>query len=265
MVELFISIILGILQGFAEFLPISSSGHLVVGRNLFGLSEAGLLFDTMLHFGTFISVVIVFWEDIIQLIKRPFSKLTLLLIVGTIPAVIAALLFEDFFEEIFQTGVTVGWAFLITGLILWFADTKKEYGKKRIPQIKYSDALIIGVLQSIAIIPGISRAGSTIAGSLFRGVHREEAARFSFLLSLPAIFGAVLLQSYKLFSGEQISSIETIGIIPLIVGTLVSAVIGYIAIKWMLKILKKGSLKVFSFYVWTLGILVLIFQFTGKW
>ncbi|MGD9677768.1 MAG: undecaprenyl-diphosphate phosphatase [Vulcanibacillus sp.] len=263
MEEFLKTIILGTLQGLTEFLPISSTGHLVIGRKLFGLSEAGLFLDTMLHFGTFISVIIVFWDKIIQIIKKPNSKLLKLLVIGTIPTALIGLIFQDLFEEISKTGVTIGWEFLITGLILWFADNRKNLGSKGIEQIKYKDALIIGALQGAAIMPAISRSGLTIAGALFMGVKREDAATFSFLISLPAILGAVILQSFKMYTNEI--AVNNVELIPILAGTIVAAISGYIAIKWMLKILINGSLKIFSIYVWILGITILIFQFLGKW
>ena len=265
MEELLKSIILGIVQGLTEFLPISSTGHLLVFRNLFGLNEAGLFLDTMMHLGTFVSVVIVFWDEILYLIRNPLSKLSLLIIAGTIPTALIGLTFEDFFEEISMTGVTVGWEFLVTGVILWFADRAKEKGTKGIGQIRYRDALLVGTLQGAAILPAISRSGLTIAGALFSGIEKGSAAKFSFLISLPAILGGVVLQAAKLTGGEEIAALNSIGIIPMLVGTLAAAVSGYIAIKWMLNILQKGSLKVFSYYVWTLGTIIIISQFLGVW
>ncbi|MCL5290036.1 MAG: undecaprenyl-diphosphate phosphatase, partial [Firmicutes bacterium] len=179
---------------------------------------------------------------------------------GTIPTVIIGLTFEDFFEEISITGVTVGWEFLATGVILWVADNVKKTGTKNIDQITFKDSLIVGTLQGAAILPAISRSGLTIAGALFRGIDRQAAARFSFLLSLPAILGAVVLQSTKLASGQA----ESIGFVPLLVGTLAAAVAGYVAVKWMLAILQRGSLKIFSIYVWILGVGVLAAQAMGK-
>lgn len=260
MSDLIKAVILGALQGFTEFLPVSSSGHLLVARKLLGLSEAGLFLDTMLHFGTLIAVIAVFWKDILEMIKRPFSHLTLLIIVGTIPTAFIGLVFKDFFEGIARTGVTVGWEFLATGLILWFADSVKDKGHKNIEAISFKDTLLVGTLQGVAILPAISRSGLTIAGALFQKIERKSAARFSFLLSVPAIMGAVVIQSKDLLDGK----VETIGITPLILGTLVAAVTGYIAVKWMLDIIARGSLKGFSVYVWILGIIVLTAQFLGR-
>ncbi|WP_134685728.1 undecaprenyl-diphosphate phosphatase [Brevibacillus migulae] len=253
-------IILGIIQGLTEFLPISSTGHLVLFRQLFGLQEAGLLFDTMLHFGTLIAVIIVFWPEIRQLLRNPFGKLARLLVVGTIPTAIIGLTFEDFFEEISQTGVTIGYEFLLTGLIIWAVESMPK-GKRSFEQINYTDALIIGTLQGAAILPAISRSGLTIAGALMRGIERGEAARFSFLLSLPAILGGVVLQTKKLVEGP----VESIALIPMLIGTMFAAIAGYFAIRWMLKIISTGSMKGFAVYVWLLGIIILGMQFFGYW
>ncbi|TCP25992.1 undecaprenyl-diphosphatase [Scopulibacillus darangshiensis] len=251
------ALFLGILQGLTEFLPISSSGHLYLGRHLFGLDEAGLFLDTMLHLGTLIAVIVFYKKELLYIMKHPFSKLTLLLIVGTIPAVAAGLLFKDYFEEISKTGVTIGWEFLITGLMLWTADTMKG-GYKKIADLSYGDVFFIGVFQATAIFPAISRSGATIAAGLVRKLDRETAAYFSFLLSTPAIAGALLLQSFDLVGGKTEVSAGT-----LMLGMIASGIFGYIAIRWMINFLKKRSLKVFAVYVWLLGIVVLTAQFTG--
>lgn len=252
-------IFLGIVQGLTEFLPISSTGHLVLFRKLFGLNDIGLLFDTMLHLGTLIAVVIVFWAEVKHVITNPFSKLTRLLVVGTIPTAIIGLTFEDFFEEISQTGVTIGYEFLATGLIIWAVESMRK-GTRKFDQITYTDALIIGTLQGAAILPAISRSGLTIAGSLMRGIERADAARFSFLLSLPAILGASFLQTVKLVENP----IEITALIPMLVGTLLAAFAGYVAIRWMLRIISNGSMKGFAIYVWILGVIILALQYFGN-
>jgi undecaprenyl-diphosphatase len=251
--------ILGMIQGLTEFLPISSTGHLYLGRNLFGLQEAGLMLDTMLHLGTLLAVFVFYKEELLNIIKNPFSKLTYLLIVGTIPAVVIGLVFKDFFDEISKTGVTIGWEFLITGLFLWFADSIKN-GYKKMDQISYKDALIIGTFQAAAIFPAVSRSGLTIVAALWRKLDRETAAYFSFLLSTPAIAGAVVLQFFDLFSGQG----EEITLSALLVGVVSSALFGYVAVRWMVNYLKKHSLKPFAVYVWVLGFIVLFIQFNGN-
>lgn len=253
------ALILGLIQGLTEFLPISSTGHLYLGRNLFGLQEAGLMLDTMLHLGTLLAVFVFYKDEFIKIIKKPFSKLTYLLIIGTIPAVVIGLLFKDFFDEISKTGVTIGWEFLITGLFLWLAESAKG-GYKKMDQITYKDAFIIGTFQAAAIFPAISRSGLTIVAALLRKLDRETAAYFSFLLSTPAIVGAVVLQSLDLMEGKG----EEITLSALLVGIISSAIFGYIAVRWMVNYLKKHSLKPFAVYVWVLGLAVLFFQFAGK-
>ncbi|AMA71613.1 undecaprenyl-diphosphate phosphatase [Aneurinibacillus thermoaerophilus] len=254
------AMILGMIQGLTEFLPISSTGHLYLGRHLFGLDEAGLFLDTMLHIGTLFAVLAVYGDDVVEMLKRPFSRLMGLLLVGTIPAAGAGLLFEDFFEEISRTGVTIGYEFLLTGAILWMAERWKDKEGAPIENITYRDALFIGCFQAAAIMPALSRSGLTIAASLFRGINREASARFSFLLSLPAIGGGVMLQGAKLFSGE---GREAIGLSPLLLGALFSAVFGYLAVRWMIGLLKRGSLRPFAIYVWILGLLIIGAQWFG--
>jgi len=253
------ALILGMIQGLTEFLPISSTGHLYLGRNLFGLQEAGLLLDTMLHIGTLLAVLVFYKQEFINILKKPFSKLTLLLIVGTIPAVVIGLALKDYIEDISQTGVTIGWEFLATGLFLWVADSVKN-GTKKMDDISYTDAFFIGTFQAAAILPAISRSGMTIVAALWRKLDRETAAYFSFLLSTPAIAGAIVLQVKDLLGegGEKIT------LSALLVGIVSSALFGYAAVKWMIGYLKKHSLKPFAIYVWALGLLVLFFQFTGK-
>ncbi|MDP4172165.1 MAG: undecaprenyl-diphosphate phosphatase [Bacillota bacterium] len=253
------ALILGIIQGLTEFLPISSTGHLYLGRNLFHLQEAGLLLDTMLHIGTLIAVVLFYKHEFIKIMKNPLSKLTFLLIIGTIPAVIIGLLFKDLFEEISKTGVTIGWEFIVTGIFLWFADSMKN-GHKKMDDISFKDAFIIGTFQAAAIFPAISRSGMTIVAALWRKLDRETAAYFSFLLSTPAIAGAIVLQSFELFSGAG----EKISLSALLVGITASAFFGYLAVRWMIGFLKQHSLKPFAIYVWLLGFTVLFFQLTGK-
>jgi undecaprenyl-diphosphatase len=251
--------ILGLIQGLTEFLPISSTGHLYLGRNLFGLEEAGLLLDTMLHVGTLLAVFVFYKNEFIKILKNPFGKLTFLLVVGTLPAVVVGLLFEDYFDQISKTGVTIGWEFLITGVFLWFSDSIKN-GHKKMDDISYQDALLIGIFQAAAIFPAISRSGLTIVAALWRKLDRETAAYFSFLLSTPAILGAIVLQSKDLFGGGS----ETISLQALLIGIISSAIFGYFAVKWMIGYLKNHSLKPFAVYVWILGIFVLYFQYTGQ-
>ncbi|RFU66424.1 undecaprenyl-diphosphate phosphatase [Peribacillus saganii] len=259
MLSEFQAFILGIIQGLTEFLPISSTGHLYLGRHLFGLDEAGLTLDTMLHIGTLIALIAVYKDDLFTLMRKPFSRLTLLLIAGTIPAVCAGLLLGDWFDSLSKSGVTIGWEFVATGFILWFADSAKK-GKKQIDDITVKDALIVGTFQAAAIMPALSRSGLTIAAGLLCKFDRATAAYFSFLLSIPAITGGIVLQLGDVISGKA----EQVSFIGLLVATLSSAFFGYIAVVWMISYLKKKSLKVFSVYVWALGAIVLALQYSGK-
>ena len=254
----FEAFILGLIQGLTEFLPISSTGHLYLGRHLFRLDEAGLYLDTMLHIGTLLAVIVVYKEELIQIIRNPFKRLSLILIVGTIPAVIAGFLFKDFFNSISKTGSTIGWEFLITGWVLWMADGVKN-GSKKMEDISYSDALVIGTFQAAAIFPALSRSGLTIAAGLFRKLDRETSAYFSFLLSIPAIAGGVLFQ----FIDMANTQVEAVSITSLFIATLASALFGYMAIVGMIQFLKQRSLKIFAVYVWILGVTILTFQLTG--
>ncbi len=253
------AVILGIIQGLTEFLPISSSGHLVLFQKLFGLEEGNLTFDTMLHLGTLLAVFIIFWDDIVAMIKQPFSKLSILVVAGTIPTAIIGLALKDFFEQLFASGRTIGVEFIITGLILWWAESR-PFGYKKIEDITLLDAGLIGVLQGAAIFPAISRSGLTIAGALFRGIERDTAARYSFLLSIPSILGAVVLQAKDI----QKQGLGDVQLLPMLVGTIVSAVFGYLAIKWMLRLIAGGKLKLFSYYVWFLGLVIVVAQLLGR-
>lgn len=253
------ALVLGVIQGLTEFLPISSTGHLYLGRHLFGLDEAGLFLDTVLHLGTLLAVVAVYWRELWQVARRPFGHLGRLLLVGTIPTVIIGLAFKDFFESVSQSGVTIGWEFLATGMILWLADRIKNRGYKQLEQIKPLDAVVIGTFQGAAILPAISRSGLTIFAALIRGIDKGTAATFSFFLSIPAIAGACLLQGVDLVTGH----IQHMPLSSLLIATAMSALFGYIAVRWMIRLLQQGSLKGFAVYVWMLGGIVLVSQWTG--
>jgi len=273
--SIFEAIILGIVQGLTEFLPVSSSGHLVLLQKIFNINEPGLLFDTMLHAGTLTAVFIVLWKDIWELLKKPIQKLTGFLILATIPAVIAALAFSGSIEDIFKSAKYLGFCFLFTTVILIIAeilsrravereqievDNEKAFLKTE-KTMRWLDALIIGIMQAIAIPPGISRSGATISGALFCRLNRDFAARFSFLLSIPAILGALVLQSKDLVKGG-IS--EEINILAYIAGTISAAIVGFFAVRFMLKIIREKSLVGFAVYTGILGVLVLLDQFVTR-
>jgi undecaprenyl-diphosphatase len=253
------ALILGIVQGLTEFLPVSSSGHLLMFQKLMEVDMENIVtFDLALHFATLVAVVAVLWRDVLEMIKHPFSKLTLLVVAGTIPTVIIAFLFQDLFEHLLKSGVSVGIEFLFTGAILLYAECAKNR-QKGLAQMKYADAVVIGIAQGIAILPAVSRSGLTLAGALFRGLNREFALRFSFLMSIPVILGPALLDVVDFVQGDKTASL---GMTPVAfaLGMLAAAVSGYLAVRFMLRIFTKWSLKVFSYYVFAIGLLVLIDQ-----
>ena len=284
--DLLYAILLGIVQGLTEFLPVSSSGHLVLMQQIFNINAPGLFFDTMLHAGTLIAVFAVLWKDIWEIIKKPVQPLTLYLIIGTIPAVITALLLKDFIYTAFDTGHFLGFCFLVTTVFLITAEllsrrtglrgkdtsdspaanlTAGRLSTERLSKktdMNWLDALITGLMQAIALAPGISRSGATISGALFRKLNRDLAARFSFLLSIPAILGALVFQAKDLIKGVQAdTAAESIGTAAVIAGTITAAVVGFFAVRFMLKIIREKSLYGFAIYTGILGILVIIDRF----
>ena len=246
--------VLGIVQGLTEFLPVSSSGHLVLLQNIFGISEPQLFFDTMVHLGTLLAVVVVLWKNVVNLVRHPISKTMLYLIIATIPAVVVAVVFKDFFEGAFA-GAYLGYGFLFTALVLTASEllARRVTAKKN---IGYGSAAAMGIMQSIAIFPGVSRSGSTIAGGLAFGVERKKAASFSFLMSIPIILGSVILQAIDVIRKPGL----TIEWLPTVVGTVCAALAGYFAVRFMLALISKHKLYGFAIYVALLGIFVLLDQ-----
>lgn len=249
------------MQGISEFLPISSSGHLVLMQTLLGINEPIIAFDVLLHAGTLVPVFIVYRRDIWSLIRNPFQKLTFLLIVGTIPAVLAALAFGDTVEAMFQGGILLAFGFFVTGVFLLYADRVQD-GYKSAKDVTFVDALVIGLMQAIAITPAISRSGSTITGALARRLDRETAARFSFLLSIPAILGALVLQLVKILRGHDITG--GIDPLPMLLGFAAAILSGYLSITFMIRLIRQSKLKYFSYYVFALGTFVLIYELIIK-
>jgi undecaprenyl-diphosphatase len=261
--SIIISVILGIVQGLGEFLPVSSSGHLVLLQKAFGISEQNLFFDTMLHTGTLFAVVIVLRNDIMAILRKPIQPVTGFLIIATIPAVFAALVFDKQIEYIFSSGQFLGIAFLITAVLLCTAEflfrrIHDADGYKKANEMNWLDAIIIGIFQAIAIPPGISRSGATISGALSRRLERDFAARFSFLLSIPAILGALALNLKDL--AENGAAAGSMGA-EVVAGTLTAAIVGFFAVKLMLKIVRERSLFGFAIYTAVLGGLIIVDQF----
>ena len=254
------AIILGIIQGLSEFLPVSSSGHLLVFHHLFGITaEDNLTFIIALNMGSLVPLLIVFRKDIWALVRKPFQKTTALLVIATVPLVVVTLLFQEFIESMFHVIHFLPLGFIITGIALLLSDRVKE-NNKEIKALRFIDAVLIGIAQAFAVFPGISRSGSTITTSLARGLNRENAAKFSFLMSVPAAIGAVALRVSHIVSGRIL--IEDLNLVNLGAGFITAAVSGYLAINFMLSIVKKAKLKYFAFYyVFALAIFVIILLF----
>ena len=266
--EIYQAVILGVLQGLTEFFPISSSGHLVLIQKFFNITEPSLSFNISLHMGTLIAVILVFFKDIKAIFlsllniahnissKKNFQniikqdkniKLTGFIITGSIPTVFLGFFFEKYLYTICSSVLVVGFMLIITGTFLWF--TQKI--KVNIKDFNFKKAFFIGFCQGIAVLPGISRSGITIAAGLFTGIDKKTAIRFSFLLSIPAIIGAEILTLKDLIeTGFFINNATLYGIF-------ISFITGYCALKWLLKIVEKGQLYFFAPYCWAAGFIVL--------
>ena len=265
------AVLLGVIQGLTEFLPVSSSGHLVLFQKIFGISESALFFDTMVHVGTLVAVFAVLWKDIWAILKKLNQPLTLYLIIATVPTVIAALVFRKPLEKAFEEGNFLGFAFLATAVLLVMAELLAKRAAKKAANteqkntdaMNWLDALVIGIMQAVAVIPGISRSGATLSGALSRGLNRDFAARFSFILSIPAILGAAVFQLKDLLKDTAAAETASggVGAAAVIAGTVSAAVAGFFAVRLMLKIVREKPLWGFAIYTGVLGLLVLIDQF----
>ena len=271
MLDILSAIILGAVQGLSEFLPISSSGHLALIPHLLGV-ETGLAFDTVLHIGTLIAIFTFFWKDIINLIKGfilsiidlsegidkfkeglntiPEKRFAWLIIIGTIPTGIIGILFKDAVATVLRGTIFIGFFLIVTGIILYYSE-RHSSGNITAKDMSFKKAAIVGICQGLAVLPGISRSGSTIASGLCLGLEREYAARYSFLLSVPAVIAAGVLQI------KDIANIDA-SMTVLLAGFLSSVIFGYLAIKLLMKMIKGWSLDIFAYYCWIVGILTLV-------
>lgn len=262
--DLLQALVLGIVQGATEFLPISSSGHLVLLPWVLGWPAPGLAFGSLVHWGTLVAVVGYFWHDLLAIAaawlrelpavlwrrawpSAPAARLGWWLLLGTVPAALVGVLFEAFFESLFSEPLAASSFLLVTAAILALGERVTSQTRP-ISSVGYRDAILVGVAQAMAILPGISRSGATIAAGLLRGLDRESAARFSFLLSIPIIFGAGLLPL-------QDAMAEGVGpdAPAFIVGFISSATIGYLAIRFLMNYLRRRSLYVFAIYCVVIG------------
>ena len=270
----FMSILMGIIQGVAEFLPISSSGHLALFQTFFGMEnmeEKYMFFTVLLHFGTLISVCMVYWRDIVDMIREfflgiaalagrkdtgvappPARRMVMLIIIATVPLFVMVFL-QDAVNQLFSNSIMVSCALLATGFILFFSD-RMARGHKTAKNATVADALIVGCGQALAVIPGLSRSGTTISVGMMRGFDRAFAVRFSFLMSLPAVLGANVLEIK-----DALASNFPIEELPMyLVGVAVSAVVGYFAIRLVKSLSDKGKFGKFAYYCWAVGLGILV-------
>ncbi len=253
------ALILGLIQGFTEFLPVSSSGHLEIGKYLLGNLPESLNFTVAVHGATVLSIIVVFWKDIVSLIRGLFAfkmnqetVYVLKLLVSAIPVGIVGLLFKDQIEALFSGRIRfVGGMLVLTGLLLFTASLVPA-GKRK---ISWLDSFVIGIAQAVAVLPGISRSGSTIVTALLLGDDRTEATRFSFLMVLLPVIGANMMEVY---SGD-FSAGNSVGTGPLIIGAVAAFISGLFACKWMLSLVRKGKLWYFAVYCLIIGALALFF------
>ena len=273
------AIILGIIQGLAEFLPVSSSGHLAIIQNLFHIeTDTGLLFDVLLHIGTLTAIIVVFWKDIVKLIieffgiiadfirrfrdpdlivlSSAYRRFVLLIIVSTIPTAILGYIGRDFVAYASSTLIIPGIGLIITSILLFICDRIGD-GRKGIKKITYLNAFEIGIAQGVATVPGISRSGATIAACLMLGIKKETAVKYSFIMSIPAVLGAAVLE-LKDAAG---TSVEAGTVVAYIIGMVVSAVVGYFAIRVMINVGRRKRYLYFSIYCLVIGLVAIIGHF----
>lgn len=250
------ALILGAVQGLTEFLPVSSSGHLVLLQNVFGIVDDVVLFSVLLHFATLLAVVVFFFKDIVKILKPPYNTL-LYLVLSTIPAVIVMLLLKDKIELLFG-GTYLAFGFLITAIVLFSTEMIEKSNRKKMADgeqsINAKKSLIMGIAQSIAVIPGISRSGSTICAGILSGGDKKSVAKFSFLMSMPIIFGSSVVSIFDMPN----ASIE---LLPVLVGMAAAFFTALFAIKVMMVIIQKSNYKWFAFYLVIISIITFINTF----
>ena len=265
--DLLQSIILGAIQGITEFFPVSSTAHLVLLPWFFSWTDQGLPFNVALHMGSLIAIIYYFWRDWILIIKeflqsvlkgsfegRPNGKTGLYLVIATVPGALAGLLFVEYAAGLLRHPLSIAFSLSFFGVILYFSDRVSKKNKT-VGEMNIVDCIIIGFSQALAIIPGVSRAGITITGAMFRNLNREEAAKFSFLLGAPLIAGAGVFEARHLEYSAVMS-------VPFIAGVLASAVFAFLAIKYLLRFLRRSSYTVFVIYRLGLAVLIVFLYLT---
>lgn len=277
--NIFLALFLGLIQGIAEFLPVSSSGHLAILQNLFNMNyneDSHLLFDVLLHFGTLISICIVYRKDIVEMIRdsvyylrmrsdsnedepimlKPPGRALLFVLIGTLPLLIA-FLFSSAVSRLFFNTFFIGFALIVTGGLLFVSSRYIKQGTKTSKTMTAVDALIIGLAQAVATLPGLSRSGTTIAVGLSRGLSGSFAVKFSLLLSIPAVLGATVISFFR----AVINGIDWYLLPTYMAGFVVAAGIGFLAIQTLRRIMAKGNLGYFSYYCWIIGAITIVWSF----
>ena len=278
--DIFQAIILGIVQGLAEFLPIASAGQVIIVTHIlnvtFPTQSGAIAFNTLLHLGTLTAVVGFFWRDLIKIIKAfvnslfnlvqgtfmdglkedVHKRLAWLLIVGTIPVAIVGVLFTKEFEALFNNVVAVGVFLIINGFILVLSEHFATRGNKKVMELTFKNSLIIGAFESLALFPGISRSGSSISAGLLLGLDRQCAAKYAFLLAIPAIAGAVIVEF------KNIGALTETNAASIIAAYIAVVIFGYLSIGLLIRLIKSTSLRVFAYYCWIVGALTLILSYS---
>jgi undecaprenyl-diphosphatase len=282
------ALILGALQGVTEFVPISSSGHLVIAEEFLGLDVSSLKsFDVIVHVGTLLAILLYFWDDVWGLISAfwrlvsgrlekddPYGRMILYIVIGTVPAVFAGVYLGEWIDGIFRNVSAVGWAMMGVGFVFLLAEFvykfkpaegfftkvrdffRRDNAEKEVREMRWWKAILIGLAQATALIPGVSRSGMTISAGLFSGVERTNAARFSFLLGVPAILGAGIYTGIGEMGNGAAEGAICLNPLPLIVGFLASFVVGFLSISLLMKFLKKHSLVLFAIYLIGMGLII---------
>lgn len=262
------SAFLGLLQGLAEFLPVSSSGHLLLARLFLGIqtdTPAMKMLDILLHVGTLIPVVVIFWKDWMAMLAHPVKNKTLLLLItASLPTLAIYLLAKKLLPDyngfaIFDSGWLLGVSFLLSAAFLLLCDLRGRSAEKK--EIGFGTAAVMGLFQGVGMIPGVSRSGSTITGGVLTGTAKNAAARFSFMMSAPAILGSLLMEGKDALEEGYIHDIE---LVPTLVGILVACAAGFLAIRLMLKIISRVPMGWFALYLAVIGIVYLLLQLTGN-
>lgn len=246
-------IILAIVQGLTEFLPVSSSGHLVLLNKFFGIENDFLLLSVILHVATLFSVVWVLRKEVVTIVKHPFGDVSKKLLLATIPTVVIVLMFKGFIDKSFEGGL-LPFCFMFTAVLIVVSEILNQNSKTKNSKITKLTALFMGVMQGIAVLPGISRSGSTICAGLLAGKNRKDVAHFSFLMSIPIILASLIFEVYEyVVSGQAL----TLAVYELIIGFVVALIVGIFAVKFMLKLIEKHSLVWFAVYLAVISIVTL--------